>query len=193
MRFTRSQMLLWSTILLLLLSGCGSTAAQPSPTHAGITPIPTNTPLPFLPQDHDPFQATFIESASFTACPTSSRPTDQCFKVVGWGTSIPYGPITFSSFDINFIAPGRVPIVRTYDHDPGYCEPTTRQGSIVIGKDTFTFTASGTWCWSLVHFVYQVTGGTGTYKHARGTGSISISYSATTFQVLEYWTGTLTP
>ncbi len=100
MRFARSQVIFWSTLLLLLLSACGSAPVQPSPTHAGTTPTltfpptPTNIPLPFLPNDHDPFQATFIERAPVTTCPPSSKPTDLCFHVSGTGTSIPYGSLS---------------------------------------------------------------------------------------------------
>ncbi len=195
MRFAGNQIIFWSTLLLLLLSGCGSVPAQRATAHAGTTPTstipstPTSTPLPFLPHDRDPFQATFIERAPVTTCPPSSKPTDLCFNVSGSGTSLPYGPITFTSFDINFLQPGGTSAINS--DNPNSCEPTTRQGSIYIGHDTIRFTASGTWCVSLVHFVYQVTGGTGTFRQARGTGSISIPDPLN--QVLEYWTGTLTP
>jgi hypothetical protein len=180
--------------LLLLLSGCGSASVQQSPHHASssptstLLPAPTNTVLPtstetvqsYQPNDHDPFQANFIENAPVVPCPPSSRPTVYCFNVTGVGPSIPYGMISFHSFDINFRAT-----------DTSGCQPTTRQGSIFIGKDTVLFTASGTWCLSLVHFVYQVIGGTGKFQHARGKGSIFIPNP--TSQVFEYWTGTLTP
>ncbi len=134
MRFARSQVIFWSTLLLLLLSACGSAPVQPSPTHAGTTPTltfpptPTNIPLPFLPNDHDPFQATFIERAPVTTCPPSSKPTDLCFHVSGTGTSIPYGSLSFTSFDINFLQPGGTSAINS--ENPHSCEPTTRQGSL---------------------------------------------------------------
>ena len=187
MRSARSQIIFWSALLLLLLSACGGSPAEQSSTYAGITPTPTFFPTPT--PDHDPFQATFIERAPVTTCPPSARPTDLCFNVSGSGTSIPYGAITFTSFDINFLAPGKPPL--DYSHDPGYCEPKTRQGSITIGKNTVRFTASGTWCFHLVHFVYQVTGGTGTFRHAHGKGSIDIPNP--TSNLREFWTGTLIP
>ena len=203
MRFARSQVILLTTLLLLLLPGCGSSTTQQPSTHTGTAPTPTFPPTPtflptptntvvsFLPNDHDPFHAYFNESAPVTPCPPSpNKPTDLCFNVTGSGTSIPYGPISFTSVDINFLAPGKGPI-SNYGYDPGYCEPTTRQGSITIGGDMIMFTASGTWCYSLVHFVYQITGGTGKFQHARGKGSIDIPNL--TQNVLEYWTGTLTP
>jgi hypothetical protein len=202
MRSARNQIICWSILLLLLLSGCGSAPAQSSPTHVvtpptpTIPPAPTDTPLPFLPHDHDPFQATFIEYPSslytyYTPCPPSPRPTDVCWHVAGEGTSIPYGSLTFTSFDINFSVPGKPSI---YDNaHPDYCEPTTRQASIAIGKDMVRFAASGTWCAALVHFAYQVTGGTGPFQHAHGTGSITINQTTYPQPILEYWTGTLTP
>lgn len=191
MRLTLSQSLFWSTLLLFLLSGCAGASSQPSPTHTGTTPIPTFSPtptfsplptfpsiptfppmptgtsLPFLPNNHAPFQATFVERAPLTTCPPSSEPADLCWNVSGAGNSIPYGQITFTSFDINFRVPGG-------DQPPDYCEPPTRRGSIVIGTDKIMFAASGTWCLSLVYFAYKVTGGAGRFLHAHGTGSIFI-------------------
>lgn len=195
---------LCNALLLLVLSTCSNATVQQSPAHRGITPTstspltPINTALPtpteavqpYQPNDHNPFQANFVERALVQRCPSTSKPTDLCFIVSGAGPSIPYGSISFTSFDINFLAPGKGPI-GDYNHDPGYCEPTTRQGSIAIGADTIMFMASGTWCYTLVHFVYQVTGGTGKFRHARGKGSIFIP--GPTFQVIEYWTGTITP
>ena len=195
MRFARSQFIFWSTLLLLLLPGCASTPAQPSPTQARSTPTSTIPPTPtspvdsYRPNDHDPFQANFIERAPITTCPPSSRPTDLCFNVSGTGTSIPYGSISFTSFDINFLQPGGTSAINS--ENPNSCEPTTRQGSLVIGQDTIKFTASRTWCVSLVHFDYLVTAGTGAFRHAHGKGSIDIPNP--TSNILEYWTGTLTP
>ena len=187
MRSARSQIIFWSALLLLLLSACGGSPAEQSSTYAGITPTPTFFPTPT--PDHDPFQATFIERAPVTTCPPSARPTDLCFNVSGSGTSIPYGAITFTSFDINFLQPGGTSAINS--DSPNACEPTTRQGSIFIGQNTITFTASGTWCMSLVHFDYQVTGGTGTFRHEHGKGSIDIPNPM--HNILEYWTGTLAP
>lgn len=202
MRVACSKLIFWSALLLLLLSGCASAPTQPSPTHVGTVPTPTfsttptATPLPFLPHDHDPFQATFIEypSSLYTypvSCPHSPRPTDVCWHVAGEGTSIPYGPVTFTSFDINFLLTGKPPI--DGNPHPGYCEPTTRQASVTIRTDMVRFTASGTWCVNLVHFAYQVTRGTGSFQHAHGTGSITIDQTTYPQPILEYWTGTLTP
>src|SRR5712691_5344215 len=70
MRLASSQLIFWSALLLLLLAGCSSTVTQHSPIHGGtsptftIQPTQTNTPLPFLRNDHDPFQATFLETSS---------------------------------------------------------------------------------------------------------------------------------
>lgn len=190
MRFARNRIIFWNAVLLLLLSGCANSRAHQSPPHAGaretstFITTPTSTVRTYQPNDHDPFQANFIERAPEVTCPPSSRPTVMCFSVTGAGSSIPYGQISFSSFDINFQAPGSV-------QDPNACEPTTRQGSIYIGGNTALFTSNGTWCVSLVHFVYQVTGGTGTLQHAHGKGSIYIPDPL--HNSLEYWTGTLTP
>lgn len=147
MRFAHRPLIFWSALLLFLLAGCGGAPAQPA-AHAGVTPTPpASTPtrkvVPLHPPDHDPFQANFNESAPNAPCPASSRPTDLCFDVIGSGLSIPYGPISFNSFDTNFLAPGKGPIP-TYSHNPGYCEPTTREGTITIGQDKALFTASGT-------------------------------------------------
>jgi hypothetical protein len=194
------QVLIWSTLLLFALVGCASTSTQTAPTsksQTGTTPTPIPTISPtssiavqsYQPHDYDPFQANFTERAPTILCPHSSRPTDLCFNVTGAGDSVPYGSISFSSFDINFLAPGKPPL--DYTEDQGYCEPTTRQGTIYIGNATAKFTASGTWCWPLVHFVYHVIGGTGTFRHAHGKGSIFIPNP--TSNIIEYWTGTLIP
>ena len=159
MTFTWKHMIFWSVFLLLVV-GCANTPARQPSTHASSTlpsvptilPTPTNTPLPFLPNDHDPFQATFVERAPGAPCPPSPKPTDICFNVFGTGRSIPYGPITFTSFDINFLVPGRPSF--SNNQIPN-CEPTTRQGTITIGKDTIMFKASGTWCVSEVQLKDQ--------------------------------------
>lgn len=196
MRFVRSYIIFASVFLLILLSGCGGTSSQPSQTHMSITPTsttgptptPSPTPLPTLPNDHDPFQVTFLESSYFVPCPNSIKVADVCWNVSGTGTSIPYGPITFSSFDTNFYAPGKPSIVGKWD----FCEPTTRQGSIVLGKDTLKFSARGSFCPDEVQFAYTVTAGTGKFQHAHGKGSITIPPAYTTGTAeLEYWTGTL--
>ena len=187
-RLNRSQYIFWNALLLLLLTGCTSTPAQHSPTHAGTTPTPTFSPTPaspvwsYLPNDHDPFQATFVERATYATCPHSPRPTVMCWNVSGVGNSIPYGAISFSSFDINYVGPLQ---------DPDGCEPTTRQGSVDIGNAMVQFVSSGTWCMNLVHFVYQVIGGTDTFRHAHGKGSIFIPDP--NHNIHEYWTGTLLP
>jgi hypothetical protein len=201
MRFARSQIIYWSSLLLFLLSGCAGATVKPSHAHVGSTPTatfapaPTDTPLPYLPHDHDPFQATIEEYPSslynyLVPCPPLSRPTDVCFHVAGSGNSIPYGSLTFTSFDINFRVPGKPPIYG--NPHPDYCEPTTRQANVSIGADIVRFTASGTWCASVVHFAYQVTGGTGRFQHAHGRGSITIFQNTYPQPELEYWTGTLT-
>ncbi len=190
MMFAHRSLFFWG--VLLWLAGCGSVPAQPSAAHADATPPPFS-PKPgavaLHPPDHDPFQANFTKSAHIAACPRSSRPIDLCFNVIGYGVSLPNGDISFSSFDSNFLAPGKPPL--DYTHDQGYCEPTTRQGTITIGSSMVQFTASGTWCWALVHFDYRVTGRTGAFRHAHGKGSIDIPYP--TSNVLEYWTGMLAP
>lgn len=202
MRSACQQIMGWCVLFLLLLSGCTSLPAQPPSTQAGPTPTatlppaPADTLLPYLPHDHDPFQATFMEDPSSlytynVPCPPSPRPTDVCWHVAGSGNSIPYGSLTFTSFDINFSVPGK-PSVYGNAH-PDFCEPTTRQASIIIGKDTIRVMASGTWCMKLVHFAYHVTGGTGVFGHTHGTGSILIVQDTYPQPILEYWTGTLTP
>jgi hypothetical protein len=105
-----------------------------------------------------------------------------CWNVTGVGNSIPYGTIAFNSFDINYVGPL---------NDPDGCKPTARKGTIDIGNATANFTSSGTWCINLVHFVYEVIGGTGRFHHAYGKGSIFIPDPD--HNVIEYWTGTLTP
>src|SRR5437660_5374993 len=79
-RLNRSQYIFWSALLLLLLTGCNSTPAQHSPTHAGTTPTPTFSPTPaspvwsYLPNDHDPFQATFVERPTYATSPHPPSP-----------------------------------------------------------------------------------------------------------------------
>ncbi len=192
MRLARSRITIGLALLLLFLSGCASAHAPEHYTPTTVPPLPTNTPYPFLVNDHDPFQAVITENAPVALCPSSSRPTDLCFNVTGTGNAVPFGAISFSSFDINFVAPGKGPITN-YNQDPGYCEPTTRNGSITLAsmKATLAFAASGTWCFSLVHFKYQVTGGAGKFRDAHGSGAIYIPDPV--HNTTEYWTGTLTP
>src|SRR5438105_15639525 len=80
-RLNRSQYIFWSALLLLLLTGCNSTRAQHSPTHAGTTPTPTFSPTPastvwsYLQNDNDPFQSSFVHSSSYVPYPHSPRPS----------------------------------------------------------------------------------------------------------------------
>ena len=193
MHSTQNRNVFWSILLLLLLAGC--TSGQRPSAHAVITPTPTalllptlpptptDAPLPFLPHDHDPFQATFIEHSHYVTCPPPNQTSDICFNVSGSGTSIPYGSITFTSFDTS---------PNTFGNSPE-CVPQSRLANVVIGKDTVKITANGPACRKLVSFSYVVTGGTGKFQHARGNGSISIPAENPTRYLLEYWTGTLVP
>jgi hypothetical protein len=75
------------------------------------------------------------------------------------------------------------------------CASATTQGtlSLVNTGATVSFTGTGTFCGAtqIADFTYTISGGTGAYQHATGSGSIHVPLPSSSSTGIELWNGTL--
>ena len=186
-------------VLLLLagvLSACSVLGSTPSSTTKSSTPTalpgqatgtaipatgtatPTPSPTPFS----GVFQASFADHYTAAAC-TGGQPTGTiCVTTSGTGQTANLGTTSLS---------------RTSVYAPGgadSCGSATTQGMLTLATgDTLTFTGTGTFCRAtqVASFTYKITGGTGNYLHATGSGAIQVPRPSSSSTGTESWTGTL--
>lgn len=170
-------------LMSLFISACGGSqgisAAIPAPTSAP-TPTPTTDPTAF--------RAVFYEQDAPAACPAGKQSSAfYCLTFQGNGQAVGYGTINMT----------RIAIVTTVA-DSNDCHTVTSTGSLETSRqDRITFTAPGTYCaasgtWS---YTYKITGGTGKYRGARGSGTIMVNrtnlHQGNIEHRSEIWSGTL--
>jgi len=75
------------------------------------------------------------------------------------------------------------------------CGPAERKGALKLADgDTLTIHATGMYCIPgyPVQFTFTVTGGTGTYRHASGGGTIAVGPARNSPPTAtEFWSGTI--
>ena len=151
----------------------GSTATQSSSTAT-----PAASPTPFS----GALQAAFADR--YTAAPCSGgQPTGTiCVTTNGTGQAAGLGSVSLSRTSID--APGGA----------DSCGPATTKGTLTLATgDTITFTGTGTFCRAgqVASFNYKITGGTGRYLHATGSGAIQVPMPTSSSTGTESWSGTL--
>jgi hypothetical protein len=147
--------------------------------YVGTTPAapPTTTPNPTV------LQVEFAEQYSAAFCTGTSTPRTTCVSTTGTGQDAAHGRISLSRTSV-YAAPGS-----------DSCSSATTQETLTLAAtgDTITFTGTGTFCAATqtANFTYSITGGTGAYAHATGSGSIYVALPDSSSTGTETWTGSI--
>jgi hypothetical protein len=172
-------------VLLCTLAACetSSPTSGVSPTVAGTAGIGT----PTAPVASGPFQLQFAEQYAVVACSGSEPAGTLCVATTGTGQG-----------HNNGASLGPVSLARSSVYAPAgsdSCGPATTRGTLTLaGGDTITFSGTGAFCRAqqTATFTYTITGGTGRYLRAGGTGAIVVPTPQSASAGSESWSGTLT-
>jgi hypothetical protein len=174
---------------LCFLAGCG---ASPATTTSSSTPTAAPTTLPRSPSvpsptpttDRDPFQVNFLQHYQVIACPAEPNPTNLCYTLQDDPSASSLGMTSFAGTDILYVLP-----------EGTRCGPAERNGALKLADEgTITIHATGMYCVPgyPVQFTFTVTGGTGTYRHAAGGGTIAVGPARNAPPTAtEFWSGTI--
>jgi hypothetical protein len=171
----------FSMLSLCLLVGCGAapagaTSARTATISPTLTAIPTATP------DRDPFQVHFLQHYKQFLCTPGPQLPVVCYTLQDDPSASSLGVISFAGTDT------------LYSKVQGTsCGPAERSGAFKLADgDTITIHATGTYCVPgyAVQFTFTVTGGTGHYRHAHGSGTIAVGDAGPT-TAPEFWSGTI--
>jgi hypothetical protein len=182
-----------SVTMALLLSACsifsgpsqtGSGTKTPTPTGLSGSSSPEPTPSPTTTPTAGPqgFQVVFTENYTAAGCGGSYPLGTVCVTSSGSGQESELGTISLQRTSI--YAPG----------GPDSCGPATTKGTLTLASgDSITFTGTGTFCRATqsANFTYKITGGSGTYLHATGGGTIQVPLPTSSSTGTETWAGTL--
>ncbi len=186
-----------AALLLLALASCNSSTSrpqtsvgtrsaaggQPSATSAAptLTPSPATPPTATL--SADVLQVSFSEQYSAAPCGGTSPAGTTCVSTTGSGQDAALGNVSLS----------RTSVYAPLGTDS--CASATTQGTLTVTTtgDTVTFTGTGTFCGAsqIADFTYTITGGSGAYQHASGTGSIHVPLPSSSSTGTEAWSGSL--
>jgi hypothetical protein len=179
---------------LLGLMACDE-ASVPPVVHATSTPalasppgatLPTATTTPAATSTPVSHTLSVVLSVRIDVvdCPSAQPVGTICINVSGSGTSSALGAISVS----------RSAVLSPPGDDS--CGPSTSTGKLTTASgDTATFKATGQFCrsTSTARYTYTITGGTGSYKHATGTGNIEVPRLTDSPSPRETWGGSLIP
>lgn len=118
-----------------------------------------------------PFHARLIQTITVGPCPPGTPASAVCFSQTGTGTATHFGKVTKASLTVNtFISPSCATFVE-------YTTFTAADGS------TMTLVQTGTGCFTSpttasANATYTVTGGTGRFSGATGSGTATTTVSA---------------
>lgn len=168
-----------ATVLLAACGGSSSTAAQATPQGSARAPTSTST------QKSAPFQVTFHEQDAPFTCPPGQTAVFACLTFTGSEQATELGSITLT----------RQAIVASATTSAG-CHTVSSSGHLTAANhDSMTFTAPGISCGAsdTASYTYTITGGTGRYRGASGTGTITVQApTANGVETrTEMWSGTL--
>lgn len=201
-RLLHVRRLIWETVLLALLSGmllgslasCSqdsarppvaqatstATAAPPTAVQATATPAvtPTSTPVSHT------LSVAFSVTITVVACSGAQPAGTLCVHVTGSGTSSALGKLSVE----------RTAVLSPPGDDS--CGPSTTTGKLTTASgDSATFRATGQFCraTSTATYTFTITGGTGRYHSATGSGSVQVPRLLDSNPPRETWNGTLVP
>jgi hypothetical protein len=135
---------------------------------------------------YGPFQADFTEQYALITCDARQPKGTLCLSTSGTGTG------TNGGRNLGSVRLQRSSIYAT--GDASTCSPATTQGTLTLANgDIITFMGTGTFCraFQAATFTYTITGGTGHYQHASGTGTINVPPPTSASAGAESWGGTL--
>jgi len=160
-----------------------ATGDQPSATSAAPTITPSPATPPTATPNPDVLQVNFSDQYTAAPCGGTSPAGTTCVSTSGSGQDAALGDISL----------GRTSVYAPLGTDS--CASATTQGTLTVSAtgDTVTFTGSGTFCGAsqIADFTYAITGGTGAYQHASGTGTIHVPLPSSSSTGTETWSGSL--
>ncbi|HLW03635.1 MAG TPA: hypothetical protein VKT82_33620 [Ktedonobacterales bacterium] len=172
--------LLGGVALLIFLAGCGNSPTSTTAPTATMPPSPTPS---FMPTPNTaPFQVTFRDTLAPVACPAGQPAGTLCLAFKGQGQAPSLGTTSLARTAIVSATPGS-----------DGCQPISSTGTLTAADGgKVNFTAAGEYCASndTATYTYTITGGTGKYQGASGTGTIRFPPSSGNTGV-ETWSGTL--
>jgi len=165
-----------------LLAACGGTASTAGPATPRVSAqSPTST------KSIASFQVTFHEQDAPFTCPPGQPPPFACLTFTGQGQATELGAITLV----------RQALVAAATESTG-CHLVTSSGHLTAANhDRLTFTAPGDYCAATdtASYTYTITGGSGLYTGASGTGTITVQAATSSANGVEtrteIWSGTL--
>jgi hypothetical protein len=172
--------LLGGASLLVCLAGCGNSPTSTTAPTATVPPSPTPSPTPT--PNTAPFQVTFQDTLATITCPVGQPTGTLCLSFKGQGQAPSLGATSLA----------RTAIVSATTSSDG-CQPVSSMGSLTAADGgKVNFTATGEYCASsdTATYTYTITGGSGKYQGASGTGTIRFPPSSGNTGV-ETWSGTL--
>ena len=156
--------------------------ATSTPNSADQTQTALETPSVTVPPGAQALIVTFNENYAFVTCDSSQPSGANCLTFNGTGTAPTLGALTLARTAI--YAPSQ----------PGQCTAATTQGTLTLAAgDTIAFTGSGQFCPGTVSATYHFTisGGTGAYQNASGSGTITTPAPDTSSTGTETWAGSV--
>jgi hypothetical protein len=195
-RMTQTGLAVAAAILLLVgLAACNSSAArspsvstrsatgsQPTANAASGSPTrptipPTATPNPNV------LQVNFSDQYTAAICGGTAPAGTTCVSTNGFGQDAALGGMSLS----------RTSVYAPLGADS--CTSATTQGTLTVTAtgDAIKFTGKGTFCAAtqIASFTYTISGGTGSYQHATGSGSINVPLPSSSTAGTEIWSGSI--
>lgn len=159
------------------------TTTSTPPSSADQTQAALKTPSITVPPGAQSLNVTFNEQYAFVTCDGSQPSGANCLTFNGNGTAASLGALTLARTAV--YAPSQ----------PGQCTAATTQGTLTLANnDTITFTGAGQFCPGTVTatYNYTITGGTGAYQNATGSGTITTPAPDSSSTGTEVWAGSVT-
>ncbi|MGH2514383.1 MAG: hypothetical protein ACRDHP_01885 [Ktedonobacterales bacterium] len=139
----------------------------------------TAPPVVHAAKHSDIFQVTFQTEQFPIPCPPQNPTFNLCIGFTGTGNATVLGATSISRSADGVFDPNQDTI------------PFVSNGTLTARGGTLNFLAAGQYTISIdvAKYVFVITGGTGKFRHAEGTGTITVPFTGT--HEPEIWSGTL--